>query len=57
MCKDAFNLPAHQTLLMIVLPILVGELDVVRFLFQDPVADGAGGNLEIVRRANSRSLF
>jgi len=41
MGKDALNLSAHQTLLLIWLPVGGGELNVVRFLFQNPVADAA----------------
>lgn len=37
--KDTLNLPAHETLLMVVLPILGGELNVVRFFFQNPISD------------------
>src|SRR5665213_2039875 len=41
MRKDALNLAAHETLLMVVLPILGGELDVARFFFQNAVLDAA----------------
>ena len=48
MRKDALNLTAHESLLMVVRPIRARELDMVRFLFQDSVADAVRSQPDLI---------